>query len=335
MKVNWKSIFRNHLIDTKNDSSFTTIFDINKYNSLLKVTETNKKFGPDEYLQTWELQGDEKYNNIIVPKEDIIYTFPKCLIWITRVHGINNDSLEWKDCQLWKFIIILDGKLYDSGVISSLEKNHVVKCYNIPKYIEIGVNDNILKIKNNVIYWNTHEFDISLSNNFQSNKCNISNKFELLNLFKISQNIKNGFMQHFTWKYNNSLLDNIIHIFVIMIKENKYKSLLNLIEYKNNIPRVINIRKSEIEIPQIKNSKEWNIENIKIKHTHQDNSNWSWTFIQNPKSININKLFPPFEEPYNELFKEQSVDILPICTLFTLIIILTILLILFSIYPII
>ena len=125
------------------------------------------------------------------------------------------------------------------------------------------------------------------------------------------------------------------HIFVIMIKENKYKSLLNVIEYKNNIPRVINIRKSNIEIPQIKNSKEWKIGNITIKHTHKDNSNWSWTSIQNPKSTNINKLFPPFEEPYNELFKEQSVDILPICTLFTLIIILTILLIVFSIYPII
>lgn len=206
MNTNWKKLFRNHLIDTKNVANFTTVFDINKYNSLKGITETTNEFGPREYLQAWELQGDEKYNGINSPREDIIYTFSDTLIWITRIHAINSPGLDWKDCQLWYFIVIDKGELYESGVLSSLEKNNKVMNYNL-FYLELGNNGKILKIKNQVIYWMDKKFNLNISTKYQRYKESSSNNVELLNFYKVSQPLVGGMYQHFFWKYNPSFID--------------------------------------------------------------------------------------------------------------------------------
>lgn len=333
MIVNWKQIFRRHLIDTKNMANFTTVFDINKYKYLLKVTENVNRFGPDEYIKCWELQGDEKYTGLDIPKEELVYTFPKTLFIVTRYYAINDSSLEWKDCQLWKFIVINDGDYFESPIISSLEEGNIVKFYNIPSYLELGINDSVLKINKNRIEWMGKSFDLSLDTKYQR-QTNMSN-FELLNLYSVSQTLKNGLVQHFIWKYDRNIIENIKYIIMVIINNNLYNKFLNIISYENNEFNVSHIRQKNPMIPDYKNIKEYTRSqvNCKIQWNYTDNNNWNWVILNDPKSINIDNLYAPFDYPPKELFTIQSIDAIPFIIIFTLYLILVILIIIFIIYP--
>jgi hypothetical protein len=325
--MNWKQLFRSHLIDTKNRANFTTVFDINKYKSLMRVTETIYDWGPKEYLHSWELQGDEKYNGIQYPKEDIVYTFPNTLFWISRTHAINNESLEWKDCQLWNFIVVDCGVLHESAIWSSLDSK--VLCHRIPEYLELG---NVLQIKSGMLYWGGKTFDLSISKSYQSHKDSTSQNFELLNFYKISQPLRYGLAQMYRWKYEDTISSNILHILSIIKNKNKYNKLLTVVEYKNGTPLVVNVRHPEPPTPVIEGGEEYNTANVQIKHRYVDDNNWSWVVFQDPKR-NTFSLFPPFEAPHGDLFSRQSVDVLPLvvlCALFTTLLVLSIL---FGVYP--
>ena len=327
----FKYIFRNHLIDTKNSSNILTIFDNKRHNSLLGITESILPFGPDEYLRAWMIQGDEKYNNIDIPKEEFIYTFQNTLFWIVRYHAINTDNLipDWKDSQLWKIIVVDNNNIFEYPIVSSLVGDHRV-FVNLPNFIQLEIKNKFtLRIKNNKLTWNNKTWDLVFSPNFKKTRDNISSQRDLLKFHKISQPLDGGMLQHFIWTYENDIFHSIARLYSIMSGFQKTNKLLNVIEFQNGNPITVNIRNTNIEIPylQFKGSQH----SMEVYQT-KNKENWCWILYTDQESINHKSLFGPLEAPEG-VFDRYNIDITPLVLFLVLSFILVILVVLFITYP--
>lgn len=338
--IDWKLLFRNQLLDTKNSSDILTIFDNERHQKLIEITENNIPFGPDEYLQSWFLQGDEKYNGLLTPREDLIYSFSDFLLWVSRFHAINTNTREYKSSQLWKVRIINNNKLIEYPVISSMCKDHTVKHYNIPEFLVLGIQDKWeIKIKNNVISWVSDDNRVTknlIPSSFGKTNNESTPSGDLITFFKLSQPIKDGVFQHFFWKYNDTSINRIKRIIQIQLGFDEYNKLMNIVELKNSIPIVINLRNSNQEDPRIENSKKFKTQNNEViitNSTPTNKSNWFWIIKFDPNPIKLKGLYPPLEKPEIQKFKHQNkcnTNLIVVIILFTILIILTLL---FIIYP--
>lgn len=321
MDISWKTIFRQHLFDTKRGSNLFTQFDIKKNNSLLELTEITENFDIEVYLKAWNLQGDEKYNNIKSPKESFIYVFPKTLIWITRTHAINTSLItDYKDSQIFQVIIISKesedcetSKIY---TFSSLQDT-VYFSNNNDLFLEIDSPQLKLRIRDSKIKLNEIQFDITPK--FSGNLSNESYFYETLYLEKISKRLKNGgIYQNFKWNTKNNKFTPFIGTITNSYKINK---MLNIIESKNGLINIVTIRNEKIKP---KGSKFHKFDNIGINNEFIDETNWTWTIYTDPTSINLNKLYPPLESPKESIFLKKHIDttrVIIICVLFFVIII--------------
>lgn len=319
MDISWKTIFRQHLFDTKRGSNLFTQFDIKKNISLLELTEITEDFDLEVYMKAWNLQGDEKYNNIESPRDSFLYVFPETLICITRTHAINTSLItDYKDCQVFQ-IIVIDKKYNFKNYFSSLQDN-IYFWYDNQLFLEIDSPQLKLKIKDSDLILNNTKH-LNVTPKISGNLSEESYFYEMLYLEKLSKRLQNGgIYQHFRWKTKKNKLAPLVGTITNSYKINK---MLNVIESKNGIINIVTIRDNNITPENKKLNTIETFDNIEIYKQFTNKTNWTWTIYIDPTSINLNKLYPPLESPKDSIFLEKHIDtnrVITICVLFFVII---------------